>query len=58
MPPQDKELAKSMLEAIILKNRVTGAVRELSDATVAPAPVVKPKKASSAKRTAQSSHSR
>ncbi len=30
MPEEEKELAKSMLEAIILKNRVAGAVRQLS----------------------------
>jgi transcriptional regulator with XRE-family HTH domain len=30
MPDEEKELAKSMLEAIILKNQVAGAVRQLS----------------------------
>lgn len=30
MPATEKELARSMLEAIILKNRVAGAVQELS----------------------------
>lgn len=30
MPAEEKELAKSMLEAIILKNRVAGAVSQLS----------------------------
>jgi len=53
MPPQDKELAKSMLEAIILKNQVTGAVRQLS--TTVAAPVSTPKKTSSAKRHAATS---
>lgn len=30
MPPEEKQLAKAMLEAIILKNQVAGAVKQLS----------------------------
>lgn len=37
MPAEEKELAKAMLEAIILKNQVAGAVRNLSVAPTAKA---------------------
>jgi transcriptional regulator with XRE-family HTH domain len=47
MPAEEKKLAKSMLEAIILKNQVAGAVRQLS-----PAPAAKAaKKKAAAKQT-------
>lgn len=50
MPAEEKELAKSMLEAIILKNQVAGAVRQLSSAPAAKA--AKGKKPASTKRPA------
>lgn len=48
MPAEEKALAKSMLEAIILKNRVAGAVRQLT--TTPAAKAAKEKKPASAKR--------
>ena len=51
MPDQDKALARSMLEAIILKNRVSGAVHALS---VPAAKAVPPKK--SAANTKRAAH--
>ena len=48
MPAEEKELAKSMLEAIILKNRVAGAVRQLT--TTPAAKAAKEKKPTGAKR--------
>lgn len=50
MPAQEKELARSMLEAIILKNRVAGAVHELSAPAAKAAPAKKP---AATKRKAQ-----
>lgn len=53
MPDEEKELAKSMLEAIILKNRVAGAVRQLSTTPVAKAvPAKKPAATKRHSRTA------
>lgn len=54
MPEEEKELAKSMLEAIILKNRVAGAVRQLS--TTPTAKAAKEKKSASAKRAHAGAH--
>ena len=48
MPDEEKGLAKSMLEAIILKNQVAGAVRQLSSA---PAKAAKGKKPTSKRTT-------
>jgi transcriptional regulator with XRE-family HTH domain len=48
MPDEEKELAKSMLEAIILKNRVAGAVRQLSSTPATKA--AKEKKPAATKR--------
>lgn len=50
MPAEEKKLAKSMLEAIILKNQVAGAVRQLSATPTDKA--AKEKKPTSAKRQA------
>lgn len=54
MPDEEKELAKSMLEAIILKNRVAGAVRQLS--TTPTAKTVKEKRPAGAKRAHAGAH--
>jgi transcriptional regulator with XRE-family HTH domain len=54
MPAEDKELAKSMLEAIILKHQVAGAVRQLPATPAAKA--AKESKPAAAKRAAHSAH--
>lgn len=50
MPAEERKLAKSMLEAIILKNQVAGAVRQLSTTSTA---TTAKKKAASKKKTAK-----
>ena len=54
MPAEDKELAKSMLEAIILKHQVAGAVRQLSAPPAAK--VAKQKKPAGTKRATHAAH--
>jgi transcriptional regulator with XRE-family HTH domain len=48
MPPEEKQLAKSMLAAIILQNQVSGAVRQLPST-----PEAKEKKPTGTKRQTQ-----
>jgi len=51
MPPEEKQLAKSMLAAIILQNQVSGAVRQLPNT-----PAAKEKKPTSTKRQPAAAH--
>lgn len=55
MPAAEKELARSMLEAIILKSRVAGAMQELSTPAAKAMPA---KKAVSTKRKAHAAAAR
>jgi transcriptional regulator with XRE-family HTH domain len=56
MPEQEKALARSMLEAIILKSRVAGAVHALSATTSTKAAPEKPPAASAKRKASATTH--